>query len=123
MQKVVNLLIQLQELTFIRDEQKITKNGAHFEKLDSSIKNMTKQLPADIRIMFEKLHKKDRIMITPVSEGNCAICGMKLPISLVQAVRLSEKIHSCPNCARLMYFPESAPRHVGRKPRRHSPRR
>jgi len=42
---------------------------------------------------------------------------MQLPISLTQAVRRGQQVHACPNCARLLYFPESPPRR--RAARRH----
>ena len=114
MQSVVNLLIQLQELQHIRDEQKVTKGISHLEELDASIKSMTDVLPPNIRTLYDKLLKKDHIVIAPISDGICAVCGMKLPISLVQAVRIAREIHGCPNCARMLYFPESAPRHMKR---------
>ena len=124
MHPVTNHLIQLQELTLIRDEQKAAKRkGEHLEQLNSSIQAMTTELPGETRVMFEKLHKKDHIVIIPVSDGICAACGMKLPISLVQAVRMGKVIHSCPNCARMLYFPESAPKRVGSLSRRYEPTR
>ncbi len=124
MHPLVNHLIQLQELALIRDEQKIAqRKGGHLEQLDDSIARMTQQLPPAIREQFVKLHKRDHIVISPVSDGLCALCNMKLPISLVQAVRMAKAVHSCPNCARLLYYPESAPRWVGIKPRRMAPRK
>jgi len=48
---------------------------------------------------------------------------MRLPISLVQAVRLGREILSCPNCARMLYCVELAPRRVGKSPRRTDPRK
>lgn len=117
MQSVVNHIIQLQELTLIRDEQKVLKGVKHTQQLDESIKEMTRELPEPTRGMFEKLHKKDHIVIVPVSDGSCTACGMKLAISQVQAVRLARQIMCCPNCARILYYPESA---VKRKTERRS---
>jgi mannitol/fructose-specific phosphotransferase system IIA component (Ntr-type) len=118
MHPVVNHLIQLQELTLIREEQKVLSGGEHTQQLDESIAGMTKRLPADTRMMFEKLHKKDHIVIGPVSDGSCAVCGMKLPISQVQAVRIGKSVISCHNCARMLYFPETATRRVAERRRR-----
>jgi len=123
MHSVINQLIQLQELTLIRDEQKIVPGGERFEELDASIKTMAGELHSDHRIMFEKLHKKDHNVIVPISDGICSVCGLKLPISLVQAVRLAKALHNCPNCARILYYPEAAPRHVRGQPRRSEPRK
>ena len=123
MHPVVNHLIQLQELMLIRDEEKVTMGLSRLEQMDSSIREMTDKLPPETRSFFEKLHKKDHVVIVPVSDGICAACGMKLPISLVQAVRLGREIHGCPNCAKMLFFPESAPRWVGKAPRRSEPRK
>jgi len=123
MHPIVNHLIQLQELTLIRDEQKVATMEGHLEQLNESIKAMTKELPKQIRIMFEKLHQKDHIMIVPISHAVCAACGMKLPISLIQAVRMGQEIHNCPNCARIIFYPESAPRRFEKTPRRTGPRK
>lgn len=123
MHPIANHLIQLQELALIRDEQKVARKGGHLEVLDKSIKDMTSELPDDIRVLFGKLQKKDHIVIAPVSNGICAVCGMKLPISLVQAVRIGREIHSCPNCARMLYSPESVARRLGKTASRIGPRK
>jgi PTS system nitrogen regulatory IIA component len=123
MHPLANHIIQLQELSLIRDEQKVASGGQHLEQLDLAITRMKEELPADVRGSFEKLHKKDRIVIAPITDGICALCGMKLPISQVQAVRIAREILSCPNCARMLYYPESAPRWVGEAPRRTEPRK
>jgi mannitol/fructose-specific phosphotransferase system IIA component (Ntr-type) len=123
MNPVVNHLIQLQELMLIRDEQKVASGGPHLEQLDASIQGLVSQLPTDVRIMFDKLQKRDRIVIGPVTEGVCAVCGMRLPISLVQSVRLEKEIQSCPNCAHMLYVPVSVVRRLGKAARRMEPRK
>ena len=123
MHPVVNHLIQLQELTLIRDEEKVTTGLARLEQMDASIREMTEKLPSETRSLFGKLHKKDHVVIVPISDGICAACGMKLPISLAQAVRLGREILGCPNCAKMLFYPESAPRWVGKAPRRSEPRK
>lgn len=123
MHSTINQMIQLQELTLIRDEQKIARGGERLEELDASIKSMFAGLINEHRVMFEKLQKKDLNVIIPISDGICSVCGLKLPISLVQAVRLAKALHNCPNCARILYFPEAAPRHVRGTPRRSEPRK
>jgi mannitol/fructose-specific phosphotransferase system IIA component (Ntr-type) len=123
MHPVANHLIQLQELIMIRDEQKVAGITQHLEQLNTSIATMSAQLQGDIRSLFEKLNKKDHSVMVPVSDGICAACGMRLPISLVQAVRIGRDIHGCPNCARMLFYPESAPRRVGKPPRRTDPQK
>lgn len=113
MHPVVNHLVQLQELVLIRDEQRVAAGRAHLEKLDASISELTAKLPPDTRIRFDKLLKKNHVVVSPVSERICAMCGMGLPISLVQAVRQGREIQSCPNCARMLFYPESVARKIG----------
>ncbi len=121
MHPLVNHLVQLQELTLVRAEQKVHGNDQHLGDLDSSIKEMTRELPKETRDLFEKLTKKDGIVIAPVSDRICAACGMTLPTSLIQAVRQGHEIESCPSCARMLYYPESAPRRVDKMPKRWEP--
>lgn len=118
MHPTMNHLVQLQELTLIREEQQVARDGAHLEQLNESIEAMTKQLPDDVRVMFAKLKKKDQNAIVVVSEENCSGCGMKLPRSLVQQVRLAKEIQSCPNCARFLYTPDDSVRNIRKQPGR-----
>jgi mannitol/fructose-specific phosphotransferase system IIA component (Ntr-type) len=46
---------------------------------------------------------------------------MMLPISMVQAVRMLRQIHSCPNCARLLYCPETGAKRVAKRESRLAP--
>ena len=123
MHPVANQLVQLQDLCLIRDEQKIATSGSRLQQLDASIRGMTAKLPRDIRSTFEKLRKKDPIVISPVSDGICAGCGMGLSVSHVQAVRIAREILRCPNCARMLYCPSTVVRRVGKRIRRSAPRK
>jgi mannitol/fructose-specific phosphotransferase system IIA component (Ntr-type) len=122
MHPVVNQLIQLEELILIRDEQNVTSGEAHLDSLNASIKAMTTKLPRDIREHAEKLNNKNQSAIVPIGETVCSGCGITLPISLVQAVRLAREVHSCPSCARMLYFVESAAKRISTKKRRRAGR-
>ncbi|MBM4149173.1 MAG: hypothetical protein FJ224_09015 [Lentisphaerae bacterium] len=123
MQSIINHLMQLQELALVRDEQKISLGGARTAELDAAISAMKANLPKNIAALFDRLHSKHPTVVTPMAEGVCPMCGMKLPISLVQAVRMERDIHTCPTCSRILYPADSAPRWVGAKPRRSEPRK
>ena len=118
MHPVVNHLIQLQDLMLIRNEQRVHGKTDHLEGLDASIRGMTARLPKDAKTLYEKLRKRDHIILAPASTGICAACGMQLPISLVQLVRQAREMQSCPNCARVLYMPDASARVIGRRPRR-----
>jgi len=123
MNPIVNHLIQLQELTQIRVEQKAHRHGHRLDELDASIAGLTQQLPSDVRSTVARMQKRDTLIIVPISNGICTGCGMKLPTSLVQAVRVSEHIQVCPICTHILYYPEGTPRHIGKLPRRTEPRK
>lgn len=123
MHKLVNHLVQLQELTQIRDEQKVSGEVEHLEQLNESIDAMKVQLPKEIRRQLELLDRKDRMVIVPVADENCTGCGMRLPVSLVQRVRQGKGLISCPNCARILYWMAAAPRRMVKRARRSAPRK
>ena len=120
MQKVVNHLVQLQELVLVR-EQEAFMGGDRLKVLDESIASLTEQLPDDVKLAFRNLVKKDSVAVAPVSNGVCSTCGMKLPISLVQAIRASQRINHCPNCSRILYITASSPRSVAQRQSRIAP--
>ena len=80
-------------------------------------------LPKKLAVQFEKLQTKHPAVIASVLQGGCLMCGIGLPISLVQLVRMEKDIQYCPNCARMLYYPESSPKWIGKAPRRSAPRK
>ncbi len=123
MQSLINHLNQLQELVLIRDEHRMTGDGTHMERLNESIDQLTDRLPPDVKSLYQRLYKKDHIVMAPMYNGCCAICGMRMPISQVQAVRLCKQIQNCPSCARVLFEEADAPRWVGDAPSRTEPRK
>jgi len=123
MQSLINHLNQLQELVLIRDEHRTTGDGSHMESLNNSIDQLTDKLPPDMKSLYQRLYKKDHIVMAPMHNGCCAICGMRMPISQVQAVRLCKQIQNCPSCARILFEESDAPRWVGETPSRTEPRK
>lgn len=121
MQKVINELNQLQELCVARVQHEASKAGKRNEKLDDSIRALSEGLPPDIGSQFHRLQKKGLLIIVPIANNVCTACGMVLPKSLVQAVRMAEVLHHCPNCARILYYPQFPLRSIGKRPRRGTP--
>ena len=117
MDKVINHLLQLQELSLAYDEHRQLGGGEHLERLSESIASLTDKLPAAARDQYQRLCKRDRVALAPVFEGSCTMCGMKLPISLVQAINRAAELQHCPSCARIMYASEM-PRWAGDRGRR-----
>jgi len=123
MQSLINHLNQLQELLLIRDEHRTTGDGRHMDRLNDSIDQLTDRLPPEVKSHYQRLYKKDHIVMAPMYNGCCAICGMRMPISQVQAVRLCKQIQNCPSCARILYEENDAPKWVGGTPSRTEPRK
>ena len=124
MKNQINLLNQLQELVLTRDEHHATGDGSHMEELDKAIDDLAASLQPDVQSLYKRLYKKDHIVMSPMNNGCCAICGMRLPISQVQAVKLCREVQNCPSCARVLFFEEDeAPRWIGEKSSRTEPRK
>lgn len=113
MKKIINHLIQLQELLEARAQQAALGGDDRLEELESSIAAMLKDLDPAMANVFVKLHQRGHTAIVPVVNGACAGCGLALPISQVHAVRAALQLHQCPNCSRYLYAPD---RLMGKRP-------
>lgn len=112
---LLNMLVQLQELILVHSEQEAAMSSKHLPQLEESIKSLREGLPPDVRVLFQKIEKKDLLAIVPISNNVCSGCGLTLPVSLVYAVRAAEKLHQCTNCARILYYPQVRPRRLSKK--------
>ncbi|MGN0889295.1 MAG: PTS sugar transporter subunit IIA [Kiritimatiellia bacterium] len=124
MKSQLNLLNQLQELVLTRDEHHQTGDGSHMDVLDASIDALIDKLEPQPKALYQRLYKKDHVVMAPMVNGCCAVCGMKLPISQVQQVRIAKTLQTCSSCGRMIYEgDEDAPRSVAEKPTRGEPRK
>ena len=123
MQSLINHLLQLQELVLILDEHRATGDGSHLTRLSENVEQMTEKLPIQIRGFVQRLLKKDHIVMAPMHNGACAICGMRLPISQVQSVRKLKEVQTCPSCARILFESPEAAHWVGEAASRTEPRK
>ena len=124
MKNQINLLNQLQELILTRDEHHRLGDGSRMDALDNSIDALVGKLEPQPLALYQRLYKKDHVVMSPMHNNCCALCGMQLPISQVQQVRLARTIQTCSSCGRMLYDEEEdAPRYVGEKPERGAPRK
>ena len=124
MKNQINLLNQLQELVFTRDELHQAGDWSHTDALDRAIDDLAAKLDPQPRALYQRLYKKSHIVMAPMSDGCCAVCGMRLPISQVQQVRMAKTLQTCSSCGRMLYNEEEdAPRYIGEKPTRGEPRK
>ncbi len=110
--RLINHMLQLQDLIFARDQYQASMPGSRLTQLDASIAALLEDLPQENRNHFEKMWKKVGLAIVPISKGVCSACGMMIPVSQVHAVHAADALYTCPSCARYLYFPESAPRRI-----------
>ena len=94
---------------------------ARLGQLDAAIQTMMSELPLDVRAHVEKMHKKRFLAIVPLAAQVCSACGVVLPVSQVHAVRAAMDLYRCANCARYLFYPEAAPRHISKKQSRGLP--
>lgn len=118
MRSIINHILQLQELTLIRDEQRsIRGSGADLSALSANINALMDSLQPEIKAIYDRLYKKDHIVMAPMHAGTCSMCGMKLAVSQVQSVKQCQEINACPSCARILYDPSGA-KWVAERPKR-----
>lgn len=104
--KLINQMIQLQELVVANMQKKASMPQVRLEELEKSIVALGSDLPQQVKSHFNRLLQKHPEAIVPVANGICAGCGMALTKSLIQSVHKAEQMNRCPNCARFLYYPE-----------------
>jgi len=124
MKSQLNTLNQLQELVLTRDEHQRIGDGSHMDSLDQSIDALVEKLEPQPKALYQRLYKKDHIVMSPMVNGCCAVCGMRLPISQIQQVRLAKTIQTCSSCGRMLFNEDDdAPRSTVEPPARGEPRK
>ena len=107
MKQQINLIRQLQELVLTRDEHHQTGDGSHLDQLNDSIDELMGKLGTDARNLYNRLYKKSHIVVAPMSNGCCAVCGMQVPIAQNQQVYICEHFVTCSSGGRNLYATES----------------
>ena len=124
MKNQINLLSQLQEMVLTRDERHHAGDYDHLDSLNDSIDSLVDKLDPQLKVSYQRLYKKDHLVMSPMVDGCCGVCGMRLPVSQVQQVRLARAVQTCASCGRMLYDEEQdAPRVIAEKPSRGEPRK
>jgi len=87
------------ELSAERDQlqQEIAHLSAEREQLRG-------RLPADALAEYERLRqRRGGYAVSEIQGGACQICGVTLPLSLVQAARQGDGLVYCSSCGRILY--------------------
>ena len=114
MDRILNQLVQLQELNFVLSEQRALVPQTRLTDLENSIKALMENLPQEIATLYRRLQKHHQATVVPEANGTCSGCGITLPTSRAAEVRSGKGIQQCPNCKRILYHLEGAPRQLRR---------
>ncbi len=114
MNKLLNQLIQLQDLNFTLAEQQALLADTCLQELEDSIKALAKTLPKNLVQLFETLHARYTLAVVPVVGGICSGCGVALPTSQAYELHVTREIMQCPRCTRIIYSREGSPRQLKR---------
>jgi len=114
MNKLLNQLIQLQDLNFTMEEQRALLAETSLMELEDAINALSKNLPGHILRLFEALQKRHATAVVPVTGGICSGCGVTLPTSLAYEVHMTREIMQCPRCTRIIYAGEGSLRQLKR---------
>ena len=123
MKSQINILRQLQELVLTRDEHHQTGDGSHLDALNDSIAALQQKLDPQVSGLYDRLYKKNHIVISAMTNNCCAVCGMQVPIAQGQQVRLAQHLVTCSSCGRILFAAdEDAARNVAEAPDHDSPK-
>ena len=122
MKSQINILRQLQELVLTRDEHHQTGDGSHLDSLNDSIEALQQKLEPQVAGLYDRLYKKNHIVISAMSNNCCAVCGMQVPIAQGQQVRLAQHLVTCSSCGRILFADEDAVVNVSEAPDRDNPK-
>ena len=103
MKSQINTLRQLQELVLTRDEHHQTGDGSHLDALNESISALQQKLVPQVAGIFDRLYKRNHIVISAMTNNCCAVCGMQVPIAQGQQVRLGQHLVTCSSCGRILF--------------------
>ena len=123
MKSQINILRQLQELVLTRDEHHQTGDGSHLDSLNDSIDALQAKLEPQVAGLYDRLYKKNHIVISAMTNNCCAVCGMQVPIAQGQQVRLAQHLVTCSSCGRILFAAdEDAARNVAEPQDRDNPK-
>ena len=106
MKSQIHTMRQLQELVLTRDEIHQTGSDDHLDQLNDSIFALQDQLQEQVATVYKRLYKKSHIVMSAMTNNCCAVCGMQVPISQVQQVRLAQHLVTCSSCGRILFASE-----------------
>ncbi|MBI3315774.1 MAG: hypothetical protein HYZ87_02205 [Candidatus Omnitrophica bacterium] len=79
---------------------------ARLAEAEEKRKAFTPNLDPKLITQYERVLKtRDGLAVVPVKNNSCGGCHLGLPPQVVHEVRLQEKLMTCEDCARILYWP------------------
>lgn len=103
--KLINQLIQLQELIVARIQKKTAMPNAPLDALEQNIRLLSQDLPQPVKNHMNQLLQKNPEAVVPIVDDHCTGCGMGLSTSQINEIHHADKLYRCLNCTRYLYVP------------------
>ena len=108
MNKYINELLQIQDMSFVLHENDILHKDKGTEenisaKLEQNIAEMREILPTEIAAEFDRMVDRYEIFVVPMINETCTGCFMKLPVGVASNVKNTSQCINCPSCHRFLY--------------------
>ena len=85
------------------DQEKNLQN--RLQEILKQRQEIVNQLPPDIGDLYNRIaSKKDGLALAPVSGEVCSACQMQLRPQLINELQQGEKIITCENCSRILFY-------------------
>jgi predicted nucleic acid-binding Zn-ribbon protein len=102
----------IQEETILYESQRnaIVTQVEESQKADEAAQaeraRLTAALPPDVLGRYNIVARnRDGQAIAAVSDGQCQVCRLSVPPQLFNELQKNDRLLSCPNCARIIYWP------------------
>ncbi len=112
MARLVNHVLQLQELCEARAQQAAVSDQKGLAGLDEAIEELQSQLPPNVANLFQRLHGRDLQAVVPVINNACMGCGATIPPRLGQQLTSYQRVVQCDTCGRILYSTEGMSPHL-----------
>ena len=103
MNRQLDTLRRIQDLTLTRAECMARKAESHAESISREIDALVKTLEPRVLALYTRLSATKPLFMAAMHNGNCSGCGMQVPASSVRMVRLAEHLVTCTTCGRILY--------------------
>ncbi len=99
------------EKEFSKETDILKKNQKESEdkkkKLIHEKEKLISNIPDDQAGLYSKIFKtKNGIALSPITGEFCSLCHMRIRPQVLNELKGNEKIITCENCGRILYFPE-----------------